>query len=83
MANDDENLGPYYLGFDFPFYGNLFNSINVCSNGWLSFTSYYASYWNYPLPDPSAPENLIAPFWDDFYPGYGGEYWFYSMARRP
>ena len=29
------------------------------------------------LPNASAPENLIAPFWDDLHPS-GGQYWFYS-----
>ena len=62
---DDENSGPIPLGFTFPFYGNNFPSINVCSNGWLSFTSTATGYSNYALPSASAPENLLAPFHDD------------------
>ncbi|MCK9995017.1 MAG: S8 family serine peptidase [Candidatus Krumholzibacteria bacterium] len=63
--DDDGNEGPLPIGFDFDFYGNTFNEFNVCSNGWLSFTSTSTSYSNQPLPNSGAPENMIAPFWDD------------------
>ncbi len=64
-SGDDVNAGPFPLGFDFPFYGNVFNQFRVCSNGWLSFTSTSADYANQALPNPGAPGNFIAPFWDD------------------
>jgi hypothetical protein len=82
IYNDDQNYGPLDIGFDFPFYGNIFSQMNICSNGWISFTSYYASYYNFCLPDPNAPENMVAPFWDDLYPPMGGEYWFYSDGSQ-
>lgn len=60
------------IGFPFPFYGdttgsfNYFTTVNVASNGWMSFTdSRIPSYSIYPLPSPYAPSNLIAPFWGD------------------
>ncbi len=62
---DDANSGPLPIGFDFPFYGNDFATFNVCSNGWISFTSTSTSYSNSNLPATGAPGNLIAPFWDD------------------
>jgi len=62
---DDDNYGPQPIGFDFGFYGNTFSEFNVCSNGWMSFTSTSTSYSNQPLPNAGGPENLIAPFWDD------------------
>ncbi|MBD3867002.1 MAG: S8 family serine peptidase [Acidobacteria bacterium] len=62
---DDDNSGPIPLGFTFPFYGNNFPTVNVCSNGWLSFTSTSTDYTNGLLPGTSAPENLIAPLHDD------------------
>ncbi len=74
--DDDENLGPYLIGFDFPFYGQIFNSVRVAANGWISFTSSAegeTSWRNQYLPDNSiAPENIIAAWWDDLSPQLTG-----------
>jgi hypothetical protein len=82
MTNDDQNLGPFNIGFDYEFYGNTFNQFYVCSNGWISFTSTNNSYSNQSLPNTNAPLNLVAPFWDDLYPPRGGEYWYYSNGNE-
>jgi hypothetical protein len=82
MTGDDQNLGPYDIGFDFPFYGNMFSSFYICSNGWMSFSSTNVDYFNLSLPNTSAPLDLIAPFWDDMNPTLGGEYWFYSDGTQ-
>ncbi len=78
FMSDDDNQGPFYMDFDFPFYGNLYSSFRVCSNGFISFTSTNANYSNGPIPDPSSPLDLLAPFWDDLYPPGGGQIWVYS-----
>jgi len=68
LAGDDQTWGPVPIGFDFPFYGTTFREVNVCTNGWLSFTSAETSFSNPDsLPDDgfSVPGNLVAPFWDD------------------
>ena len=41
--------------------------MNICSNGWLSFTSTLSAYSNVALPNTGSgvPENLVALFWDD------------------
>ncbi|HKB08799.1 MAG TPA: choice-of-anchor D domain-containing protein, partial [Candidatus Polarisedimenticolia bacterium] len=65
LQYDDRTSEPIPLGFDMPFYGKAFNSVSVSTNGFLSFTSSRADYSNQPLPNPVAPENLVAPFWDD------------------
>lgn len=65
---DDGTVGPLPLGFDFPFYGNVFDELYVSSNGWMSFTNgALRTYTNRPLPSAlaDAPENLLAPWWDD------------------
>jgi len=77
---DDSNQGPYDLGFTFSFYDVDFTTFRVCSNGWVSFTSNGTSYFNGPIPDPSAMENLLAPFWDDLNPSSGGQVWAYSSS---
>jgi subtilisin family serine protease/sugar lactone lactonase YvrE len=67
VQGDDVISQPIPLGFTFPFYGQSFESVRVCSNGFLSFTHPDAPYANEPLPSPGAPSNLIAPFWADLY----------------
>jgi subtilisin family serine protease len=64
---DDLTLGPFPMGFEFPFYDATFHEFNVCTNGFISFTSHSASYSYQPLPSDGfeVPENLVAPLWRD------------------
>ncbi len=64
-TGDDASSGPFPIGFDFPFYGVNYSQFQVCSNGFLSFTSNSTAYSNQPLPNGGAPPALVAPFWDD------------------
>jgi subtilisin family serine protease len=84
FTGDDQNLGPYPIGFSFPFYGNTFSTVRVCSNGWLSFTSTLTQYTNQSLPAGGAtnPENLVAPFWDDLNFSSGGTAYYYNDGSR-
>jgi hypothetical protein len=75
---DDDNQGPFQMQFTFPFYDLAFNSFRICSNGFISFTSFSTEYWNTPLLDPNSPENFVGPFWNDLYPPGGGEIWWYA-----
>jgi hypothetical protein len=65
MDGDDENIGPFNLGFSFPYYGNNYSSVRVCSNGWISFTDTNRTYFNSSLPSAAPPNNAIYPWWDD------------------
>jgi len=76
--SDDQNVGPFDLGFNVTFYGNTFNSIRICSNGFLSFTSTSNSLSEMPIPNAGEPNNLIAFFWDDLNPGAGGTVYRYA-----
>jgi hypothetical protein len=77
MTND-ANQGPFDMGFSFPFYGSVFDSVRVCSNGWISFTSTSTSGANIIIPSASAPQSLIAPFWDDLDPSASGQVWYFT-----
>jgi len=69
------------MPISFEFYGNTFgDTLHVCSNGWASFTSTDDAHYNYPLPDPYEPENLLAVFWDDFDPEDQGEVWYFGNS---
>jgi len=78
--HDDTNLGPFNIGFEFPFYDNTFTTFNICSNGWFSFTATNTTYGNASLPSGSNPFNLVAPFWDDLNFRDGGELYYYSSG---
>jgi hypothetical protein len=74
---DDSNFGPYNLGFTFPYYGNDFTTVRVCTNGFLSFTSTSNSLSNQGIPNTNEPNNMLALFWDDLNPNAGGSLKYY------
>lgn len=82
LTGDDATSPPVSLGFNFPFYGSFFDSIRVSTNGFLSFTSSSTAFSNQPLPNTGAPENLIAPFWDDLDPKGVNRIFFQSFGSR-
>ncbi|MCD6161297.1 MAG: immune inhibitor A [candidate division Zixibacteria bacterium] len=76
---DDTNVGPFSIGFNFEFYGNLFNTFRLSTNGFMSFTSTVTDYSNDQIPtNGSEPVNLIAPLWDDLNFNNGGSAYYYS-----
>jgi len=72
------DLGPFPLGFSFSYYGELYTTVNVGPCGWLSFTSTSGSFNNMPIPDATAPDNILAAFWDDLNPNFGGTIYRYQ-----
>lgn len=65
LSGNNSISDPIVLGFQFPFYGVNCSFMRVCTNGWLSFTTFSVAYNNVHLPDPMAPRAMIAPLWDD------------------
>jgi hypothetical protein len=84
MDGDDENTGPWPIGFDFPFYGNSFNSFRICTNGFVSFTCSDYYYSNQPLPNGyyRVCENLLAVWWEDQHFRYVDRAYYYSDGSR-
>lgn len=78
---DDDNQGPFDLGFTMPFYDSSYSSIRICSNGFISFTSGFNTYNNTVIPNTNEPNNLVAPYWDDLTPVQGGRTFFYTNRR--
>jgi len=54
------------LPFNFRFYGQNFNQITVCNNGWIAMGDQIKlkNQQNWPLPGYNGAWGMIAPFWD-------------------
>ncbi len=66
VPRGDDNLeGPYDLGFDFVYYGETYDEIYICTNGYLSVTGDTCSYGPDPITDPELPDGYIAGYWTD------------------
>ncbi|MHC5004673.1 MAG: hypothetical protein ACYTJ0_16290, partial [Planctomycetota bacterium] len=70
-GDDDGIVVP--LGFSFPFFGNTYTEIGISTNGYLTFGPDLTDFSNDPIPSPFDPNDLIAPYWDDFNLNDGGE----------
>jgi Dockerin type I domain len=64
---DDNAIGPFSIGFDFPFYDTSYSQFWIGSNGLIGFGSSanIASLLNTLIPKDSLPNNFIAWCWDD------------------
>lgn len=80
LTGDDQTLGPFPIGFDFPYYdNNYYNQVWVCSNGWISFSSGQGTaYNNATIPTAGSPNNIICPYWDDLTPSTNSRIYYYD-----
>jgi hypothetical protein len=88
-SEGDDNLdyGFCNLGFSFPFYGVVFDSLRIATDGWLGFSHLlpcysdtFKCYVNRVLPWLWGPYYLLAPFWDDLFFVDSSAIYFYSNA---
>ena len=81
---DEDQVAVRPLPFDFTFYGETFDEVTICTNGWLAFGS--QTIWdfrNYHIGGPIGPANQIAAYWDDLIVtgiAEGGVYTWYDAA---
>ncbi|MBZ0268287.1 S8 family serine peptidase, partial [bacterium] len=80
FLGNEQSTTPQLFGFNFSYYGGLYASVRVCSNGYLSMTDATVSSANAAMPNSAAPNNIIAPFWDDLDPSTGGTIHTYQDA---
>lgn len=66
----------------FIFYGQSYDTISICSNGWIVPGATTANYWtNTTLPNANIPR-LLAVKWDDLEPRQGGGVWVYHDSAN-
>ncbi|MBT3316964.1 T9SS type A sorting domain-containing protein [bacterium] len=71
------------MPFDFQYYGEVFNKISVCSNGWVApGTTSLQNYRNWALPSVGTANGLIAAFWDNLTTDTGGVYYYHDTTNN-
>jgi uncharacterized repeat protein (TIGR01451 family) len=82
---DDSVSAALPIGFSFDFFGAANTSAFVSSNGFMTFTpgSGNGCCSGQALPNPAAPNNLIAGWWEDLNPSAGGTFHYQTLGAAP
>ncbi len=83
-GNNMDDVETVNLPFTFKFYGQDYDQISICSNGWIAMgDSDLESFRNYELPGVGGPSAMIAVFWDDLKLSNGGRvYTWYDATEK-
>ena len=72
------------IGFPFHFFNADYSSIYISSNGFLSFLSGQGNGATIqPIPTAAAPNAIIAGWWGDLKPNYGGSITYQLLGTAP
>ena len=72
-GNNQDDVETISLPFTFKFYGQEYEEISICSNGWIAMgETDLESFRNYQIPGVGGPRKMIAVFWDDLKLSNGG-----------
>ncbi|MBD3165591.1 T9SS type A sorting domain-containing protein [bacterium] len=76
-AQHDDEAVVVPLPFEFGYYGETYDEVTLCTNGWMAFDVDPAMtlFRNWPIPNPQGPPGIIAPFWEDLHTTGGGVYY--------
>ncbi len=83
FLGDDNNCGPFAIGFDFNYYWYTVDEVIIGSNGYVSFSDNdnYAHPFSF-LPSESRPNNLLCPLTGDIDFTRGDpECWYWSNGQ--
>jgi hypothetical protein len=82
-TGDEGMNATVHLPFNFRFYGQSYDSVTVCTNGWIApGGTEIRDYMNWHLPGPLGPSPIIAAFWDDLATASGDVYSYYSTTEH-
>ena len=82
VTASDESVDNWIVD-PFNFGGETYDEIGVVSNGYLVLgggTSSDVLYIPQDIPDPNAPNNVLAPYWTDLNPSAGGSVWINELS---
>ncbi len=85
VPDSDDGSEEIELPFGFKFYGEPKTSVTVASNGFLTFGTSLGSFGGYSnkqIPTSGAPDDIIAPFWDDLRPSARRGQIFYQASAE-
>ena len=75
---DDGYTDPILMGMSFEFYGVIYDSIVITTNGWISFLRQTSSHLsNEAIPNSTTPQAIVAVEWDDLDGGTVGHCFYY------
>ncbi len=86
LTMDDDQTDTVLLpvGFTWQYYGQSYDRLSICSNGWVAPGSTTIDDWtNTALPTNTVPP-MVCLNWDDLYPPVGNGVWYYhdSLNHR-
>ncbi|MCF7919521.1 MAG: T9SS type A sorting domain-containing protein [Candidatus Cloacimonetes bacterium] len=71
MTDDQTESIP--LPFNFTYFDTEYDSISICSNGWISFETTWQVYFkNWSIPAALGPKAMVSAYWDDLRGFNGG-----------
>ncbi|MCP4550112.1 MAG: T9SS type A sorting domain-containing protein [bacterium] len=71
------------LPFDFTFYGETYNQISICSNGFIAMGSCdMVMYRNWSIPSAGSPNAMIAGFWDNLAQSGSNKIYYYNDTEN-
>jgi uncharacterized repeat protein (TIGR01451 family) len=84
--SDNGFIGPFPTGFDWPYFQltQVYTQVYIASHGYVRLGK-PAAYADPPtaLPDPSFPNNVIAPYGDDLSVVQGSSHVYYQQLSHP
>ncbi len=85
QGEDDDESVVVNLPFPVQYYGENFDEITICTNGWAAFgnQSGYVDFRDMPIGSPQGPRAQLCPWWSDLYqPGVDAGVFTYHDAPR-
>ncbi len=86
LGGNTEVVGPVSLPFPFKFYENTYSQIYISKYGYAGFTNINLTRSQGQIPNPSPPNNIIAPYWVPSLVnegGYTGKVYYTSGGTAP